>query len=539
MNKIIIFIMLIVSFNLFSQNKIDENKFELFLLKASNDLASKNYNSALNNLKESLLNNPENPNIKLYLAMFLSAEKQYIKSLIILFKAKKLEKNELANFYKYYNYYFIQKDLEKEGKARFLKIKNFLLKNNKTLGKDKLLFLAVTTYLNNDKKSSISFFKEAIKKDENILSLEYKINFAKDIVYDIYKHLSPPYDMYYYNSLGKLQISFNDNKEAIKTLNKALKLDKKKFLAEKLLASAYLNLKDYDKALKYTIKAKKFYSNKQDIYLNLIRIYNKQKKFKKLFQVCKEGLQMLPDSKELRYCVAKGLNKNKKYREALYNLEYLLNQYPDSYEINFLMGEVLENFAKEISMEPEKYKQSAMGIDYLKKFKPPVEYYTLAFRLNPISHEVIRKILGSMTEDAIKRAKNADENAKEEFREKTINGFIQYYEPFIERENLELNNIEFYKKFKKYLETKSDSYIKEMKYLSIGTTILNYIEFLKKSNDIKLFDKFMKKYSKNYIKILNQKYSFNQFLYEFNFEKINKKIEQFKVYDFMIPSYFD
>jgi hypothetical protein len=248
---------------------------------------------------------------------------------------------------------------------------------------------------------------------------------------------------------------------------------------------------------------------------------------------------MLPNSKELRYCVAKGLNKNKKYREALYNLEYLLNQYPDSYEINFLTGEVLENFAKAISTETEQYKREAMGIDYLKKFKAPIEYYTLAFRLNPISHEVIRKILGSMTDDAIKRAGEVDEDTKEKFKEKTINGFAEYYEPFVMRENLEINNISFYKKFKKYLETKSNSYIKEMEYLQIGTTILNYIKYLNNKNNKNIFNKFMNKYSKNYIKILNQKYSFNQFLYEFNFEKINKKIEQFKVYDFMIPSYFD
>lgn len=539
MKIIIIIAILILSSNLFSKNKLDDKSYEIFLLKASNDLATKNYNNALTNLKESLLNKPESSNIKLYLAMFLAADKQYVKSLILLFKAKELENNELANFYKYYNYYFIQKGLEKDGKVKFSNIKNFLLKNNKTLGKDKLLFLAVTTYLNDDKNSSILFFKEAIKKDENILSLEYKINFAKDIVYDIYKHLSPPYDFYYYNSLGKLQISFNNNKEAIETLNKALKLDKKKFLTKKLLANAYLNLKDYNKALKYTLEIKKFYSNKEDIYLNLVKIYNEQKKFKQLFTICKEGLQMIPNSKDLRYCVAKGLNKNKKYREALYNLEYLLNQYPDSYEINFLMGNVLENFAKAISLESEPYKQKAMGLDYLKKFKTPIEYYSLAFRLNPISHEVIRKILGSMTDDAIKRAGNVDEKTKESFREKTINDFAQYYEPFVIRETLELNNVEFYKKFIKYLKTKSDSYIKEMKYLEIGKTILSYIEFLKKQSDKDLFKKFMSKYSKNYIKILNQKYSFNQFLYEFNFEKINKKIEQFKIYDFMIPSYFD
>lgn len=537
--KIIILITLLLSSSLFSKNKLDDKSYEIYLLKASNDLASKNYDSALANLKESLLNKPENSNIKLYLAIFLAADKQYVKSLILLFKAKGLENNELANFYKYYNYYFIQKDLEKDGKIKFSNIKKFLLKNNKTLGKDKLLFLAVTTYLNNDKDSSILFLKEAIKRDENILSLQYKINFARDIVYDIYKHLSPPYDFYYYNSLGKLQISFNNNNRAIKTLTKALKLDKKKFLSKKLLADAYLNLKDYDKALKYTLEVKKFYSNKENIYLNLVKIYNKQKKLKQLFSTCKEGLEMLPNSKDLRYCVAKGLNRKKEYREALYNLEYLLNQYPDSYEINFLMGEVLENLAKAISLESEPYKQRAMGLDYLKKFKAPIEYYSLAFRLNPISHDVIRKILGSMTDDAIKRAGNIDENTKEKFKNKTMDGFAQYYEPFVQRETIELNNVEFYKKFIKYLKTKSDSYIKEMKYLEIGKTILNYIEFLKKQNDQNLFKKFMSKYSKNYIKILNQKYSFNQFLYEFNFEKINKRIEQFKIYDFMIPSYFD
>jgi tetratricopeptide (TPR) repeat protein len=339
--------------------------------------------------------------------------------------------------------------------------------------------------------------------------------------------------------LGKLQISFNDNKKAIKTLEKAMEFDKKKFLSKKLLAKAYLNLGEYNKALKYLLEVKKFYSNKEEIYLDLVKIYNKQKKYKKLFLICKEGLQMLPDSKDLRYCVAKGLNRNKKYRESLYNLEYLVNQYPDSYEINFLMGEVLENFSKLIASEPEQYKQIAMGIDYLKKFKPPIEYYTLAFRLNPISHEVIKKIIGSMTENAIEKAEDTDEAAKKEFRERTKIGFLKYYEPFVQRENIEINNFEFYKKFKKYLKTKSDSYIKEMKYLQLGTTILNYISFLNKQDDLKLFDKFMNKYSKNYIRILNTKHGFNKFLYKFDFEKINKKIEQFKVYDFMIPGYFD
>ena len=84
----IVLITLLISFSLLSKNKIDNKLYEIFLLKASNNLASKNYSEALNNLKESLLNKPEDSNIKLYLAMFLSAEKEYVKSLLLLFKAK-------------------------------------------------------------------------------------------------------------------------------------------------------------------------------------------------------------------------------------------------------------------------------------------------------------------------------------------------------------------------------------------------------------------------------------------------------------------
>jgi len=535
--KIIIFLVLL-ALVLPAKNKIDEKEFEIYLLRASNSLSFSNYESSLFFLKKALLSAPENEDVKLYLSIFLSAGKEYLKSQILLFKTKKIENSELVNFYKYYNYYFMKKDLEKEGIKKYKNIRVFLLKNKDKLSKEKLLFLSVTSFLDNDKKSSFLFFEEAVKKDKNLLSLGYKLNFSKEIVYDIYKKLSPPYDFYYYNSLAKLEINFNDNKKAIKSLNKALENDKNNFLSKKLLAEAYLNLKDYDKSLKYFLEVKTFYNGKEDLYLNLSRIYKHKENYKKLLSTCKEGLQIIPYSKDLRYCVAEGLHKNKRFKESLFNLEYLIEQFPNSPEINFLIGIVLEDFGKEISKEDDEYKRIAMGVNYLKNFKKPIEYYIRAFELKPISPEVIKKILGEITVLFIDKNEKLDENLKDEIKMKNNNHFLEYYEPFVENENIEHNNMEFYKYFIKYLNSKSESAMKEMKYLTTGSTMILYCEFLKDNNE-KNFNKFMDKYARNYLKTLSLKYGFNQILYSFEFKKSNKSIEQLKVYDFILPSYFE
>jgi tetratricopeptide (TPR) repeat protein len=539
MRIMLIFIMLI-SVVLFSKtDKLDDNKFEILLLKASNSLSIEDYKSALGNLEQALLNNVENPDVKLYLSILLTGSGRYLNSLVGLLKTKELEKKQLAEFYKYYNYYFLEKKLSKESLDNFKLTKEFLLKNNNELTKDKLLFLSVTTYLSEDKDSSIFFFKKAIKNDENLLALDYEINMGKDIVYDIYKKLSPPYDFYYYNSLGKLQSRFKDYKKAIKTLEKALSLDKNNFLSKKLIAEAYLALEDFDNALKYFFQIKDFYNDNEELYLNISKVYLYKKDYKNSLAICKEGLDIINYSKNLRYCVANGYYKNKQYRESLYNLEYLIEQFPDSFEINLLLGNVLEAFKKEISLESDEYKRIAMGVNMLKKFKSSVEYYSKAFEIKPIDQRVTKKLFMGFFDKAVKDNEDIDDLTQMKAKTLANDKFLEYYEPFIERETLELNNIEFHKKFIKYLETKSDSLLKDMGYLPIGKTMLLYLSFLKKQDDVKLFDKFMKIYSTNYIKIFNKKHHFNQFLYEYHFEKAKRKMEELKIFDFIIPSYFD
>jgi len=233
----------------------------------------------------------------------------------------------------------------------------------------------------------------------------------------------------------------------------------------------------------------------------------------------------------------------KSYRKALFNLEYLLSQFPSSSKVNFLVGQVLEDFVKKISLEAD-------GLDFitaenaiLKNFDEPMEYYLKAFEFNPIEPRIMKKIFRNL----IAKLKDAstDEIALEKMKNKGNESYLQYYEPFVAKETTENNNIEFNKKFVKYINSglKSKELLKDMKYLPIGKTFLIYLELLSKKEDkelsTKLFDEFMLKYSKKYFEILARKHHFNQFLYYFNFDNHRKNIEQVKVYNFIIPSYFD
>ena len=140
---------------------------------------------------------------------------------------------------------------------------------------------------------------------------------------------------------------------------------------------------------------------------------------------------------------------------------------------------------------------------------------------------------------------SSDDIALSKMKAKGDLTYLQYYEPFVAKETVENNNIDFNEKFVKYINSglKSKETLKEMKYIPIGKTILLYLDFLEKKSDDKvkadLFNKFMKIYSNKYFEILEKKHHFNQFLYYFNFNNNRKNIEQLKVYDFIIPSYFD
>jgi len=539
--KYFIVIILLISQVLFAKNKLNDKEFELYLLKASNSISMEFYKDAYVNLEKALLYNPENINNKLYIAIFFAGIKKYINSLTVIFRTPELKNNQIAQFYVYYNYYFIQKDLEEMGIKQFNESKNFLLKNNNELGEDKLLFLSVATYSNNDKKSSLVFFKKAISKNENILSLDYQVNFGKDIVYNIYKNLSPPYDASYYNSLAKIQIRLKNEKLAILTLKKVLKIDKNNHIAKKLLGEAYINLKEYDIAFKYLSTVKSFFFDDEEVILYFKKIYEYKKDNKNVLVVCNNGLKQLPYSQKLRYCVAEALYKDKKYSKSLFNLEYLLNQYPNSVDINFLTGQVLEDFVKKISLMEGGSQKSKSQSKILKNFKEPMEYYIRAIELNPIEPKIMKKMFGNIVHGllTLPATKDLEEKKIDDIKLKANNSFLKYYEPFALKENVELANTEFYEKFVKYLKNKSPKILKDLGYLSVGKTILLYLDFLNTQNNDKLFNKFMKIYSKKYFEIMKKKYHFNQFIYYFNLENNVKSIEQLKVFSFIIPSYFD
>ena len=509
---------------------------EIYLLKASASLANGNLTLAWENINSALLNSPENKKIKLYTAILYSMQKNYVDSQIILFKTFKKQENLLAEFYKYYNYYFLKEAITKEGKEKLKKIENFLYENRKKLTVDKLIFIASVLYEENQKNKSHEVFKSATEKNPDILSLDYMIVSAKDIVYDIYENLSPPHDYYYYDSFGKLQILLGDNTGAIKTLKKNLEKEKNDILAKKLLSEAYLNLKDYDNSLKYINEIEKFYATEENIYLNLAKIYEAKKENKKVLKICKEGLKLIPLSSGLRYCVARELYKNKNYKEALYNLKYLMEQLPNSYEIMLLTGDVLNELGRVISSEPDPFKRQRMGEDYLQKFPNAAEFYVKAYQLKPGSIEVIERILSFINE-----YREADENLRNkpiEEIQKDMTKFMSYYEPLVEKQTLENNNIDFYKNFKLYLKTKSDKYFDLMKFLPLGKTFLRYIEYLKNKN-FNNFNKFMSVFSKKYLLNLKNNTPLNKFRYKYFIENEKKQIEEVKVFDFIIPSYFD
>ncbi len=502
---------------------------EMELLKAANSISKSNIKEVHKHLSNAVLYQPKNEKNKVILAILYSSLKQYNSSLKLL---RGIKNNDFASFYRYYNLYM--GSTPSNFKQHYKNVTKYLV--DAKLSKDKLMFIAVT--LNSvDKALSLSFIKKAIKIDENILDLQYVVSPYKDIVYLIYKNLSPPYDYNYYNSLAKLYLSFGDYKKAIEELNKSVKLGKKTELAYLLLSDAYILAEDYETALKFLKKAEGNLAIKEEIYLNYITIYNNTNRPKKeLLAICKKGLFLSRNSLKIKYCVAKNYYELKKYDKAYLELQYILRKKLNDPDSNVLMARTVKKILEEIDQKVIDGKISAKYAKRLRteyESKQEIDFVYRAFKARPYDFEILKLLyglLGIYIDDMTGVVSSSGKYSKNLFTE-----VQKEYEKNLLEKTRENEFISFYKNFKEFTKTKKDEYFKKMTSLNIAPIIMIYANYLKSknSNDLTLF---LKQFSKNYLDVLHKPYNFNQRIYEFTLNK--GVLEYTRLFYFIIPEYF-
>lgn len=527
---------------LFNTEKINETvteqisfEGEISILKAADNFSKKEISVGLSHLKNALLNSPENDYYKLYLAIIHTIEGNHKDSIKILEKIKDIP---IKYFYKAVNIVSLNPE---NSKLIISELENIKTKNI-IFSEDKYLYLAVIAYNNDQLELSRYFFDSAIKINPNLLNLMYQLNPFKDIVYTIYENMENNRDIYYYNSLGALQIRFKDMKGALINLKESLILDKNNPVADKLLAEVYIFEGNNEKALEHLKKAERSFFQNEDIFLNYYSIY-KNKSAKERLEICLKGLNNINSSFMLTYCVAQANYELGNYEKAKYYSDFILYQQPNNFEANLLMGDISRKLEFLLNAKFENGLLSEEEFEKeLDKIQEPISFYSKAMIAKPFDFEITSRIYEILSDAEIQKLTNSYEfsitdEIQNNIEPELLNRIKSDFDKYVLEKTREENNIKFYNHFKKYVITKDIQDLKELKYLKISKTLINYLTYYN-TNTSENYQIFMNNFAENYINMNLKDYKSNQIYY---FHEIieGQSFEQLKEFNFIIPENFN
>ncbi len=508
---------------------------EISILKAADNFSKKEVSMGLSHLKNALLNSPENDYYKLYLAMLYTADNKHKESLKLLEKIKDIP---LKYFYKTVNLISLNSD---NSKLIITELENIKTKNI-IFSEEKYLYLAVISYHYNQTELSKYFFDSAIKINPNLLSLMYQINPFKDIVYSVYENMNTDKDVYYYNSLGALQIRFKDTDSALFNLKESLKLDKNNPVADKLLAEAYISEGNNEKALEHLNKAEKFFFQNEDIFLSYYSVY-KNKPAKERLEICLKGLNNINSSFMLTYCVAQANYELGNYEKAKYYSDFILYQQPNNFEANLLMGDISRKLEALLNAKFDTGLISEDELDkQLSKFEEPMSFYSKAMIAKPFDFEIVSRIYEILSDIKILKTSGGYElditnESQENIDSDLLNKIKTDFDKYVSEKTKEENNVKFYNHFKKYVKTKETAELKELNYLKTSKIMIDYLTYFD-TPSLESYKKFMDKFSEKYIEINTRTFKSNE-MYYFHELTQEHSLEQLKEFNFIIPEYFN
>lgn len=507
------------------------------ILKTADQFSQRQIKKGLKHLNKALLYAPENKNYQLIFALFLSTAKKFTLAYKLIETLPTIREQK---FYRFLNIFFLKTEPKKLLKE-LQKLKNDQIQS-KDIPPEHLLFLSVSAYFIKQKQLSRWFFDQAIAQEQNLLDITYQLDTFRDIIILIYNNLNVPRDIFYYNSFAKLMIRLKSFNRAQNALQKSIELEKKNPVAFKLYADIYLALGEKKQAEQYLKQAIYYLDFNKDVYHNFISI-NSEKPAKERIDFCSKALKFVPQSKEVMLCLARGYKELKQYQKAIYYLNFVLNKDGDNFDANLLMGDTIRDFTENLRLRYEKGYISEYELAHYSKQsqKEPTEYYIKAITLRPFDFIPTARFYREMLQvdllnhfDLPFNLSEAEPKVKKQLEE-----LLRKREAYFERKNYEDNLYKFYKLFKKYIETKDETLISQMKFLNISKTMLLYIDYLKKPSD-QLFNKMMAPLHKNYIKemIKGNVFYMLRYLHKLGKGKNSVEIEDIKFFNFLKPDIF-
>lgn len=195
--------------------------------------------------------------------------------------------------------------------------------------------------------------------------------------------------------VGSVYSEEGEYNKAIETLNEALLLDPKNFLAHNHLGYVYSNLGNFQKAIEYATKA--IESDPENIsgYHNRASYYTRIGKFDNAISDVKKALEKNNDYADAWNTWGMTLFYEGKNEEAIEKISTAINKDPKKFEFHNNLGNVLMNMEKDdeaieefrkaldIMKNPVSYNLQGTALTNLEKFDDAIACFEKAVEMNP------------------------------------------------------------------------------------------------------------------------------------------------------------
>jgi len=195
--------------------------------------------------------------------------------------------------------------------------------------------------------------------------------------------------------MGSVYSEKGEYNKAIETLNHALSLDPKNFLAHNHLAFTYSNLGNFQKAIEHATKA--IQSDPENIsgYHNRATYYIRIGQFDDALSDLKSALERNDDFSDAWNTWGMVFYYQKKYKEAIEKILTAIEKNPDKFEFHNNLGnvfmamendnEAVKEFEKALNLKenPVSYNLKGVALGNLEKFDDAIVCFEKAIDMNP------------------------------------------------------------------------------------------------------------------------------------------------------------
>jgi tetratricopeptide (TPR) repeat protein len=154
--------------------------------------------------------------------------------------------------------------------------------------------------------------------------------------------INPKSDASYYE-MAQISIMLSDNERGKKYALKALSLSNKNIWYLTLVANMYYQDKKVDSSIYYYEKAVTYYPEKEDLKMNLAKIYSENKEYKKAAEVYSYLENKYGFNETTSLSMIKNLINSGDYKSAVTKVKELLDKSPDEVLYNGLLAEIYQS----------------------------------------------------------------------------------------------------------------------------------------------------------------------------------------------------